>query len=58
MKRKHLALFCALTLAAATSFSLLCCGGCAGTKAAAEKNAAVGDACPTALRNVEVRQTE
>ena len=58
MKRKHLALFCALTLAAATSFSLLGCGGCAGTKAAAEKNAAVGDACPTALRNVEVRQTE
>ena len=32
MKRNHVALLCALALTAATSFSLLGCGGCSGTK--------------------------
>ncbi|MDD4702071.1 MAG: hypothetical protein PHI96_07610, partial [Desulfovibrio sp.] len=58
MKRKHIALFCALTLAAATSFSLLGCGGCAGTKPATENTATQGDVKHNALRDVEVRQAE
>ncbi|MBB5142721.1 tetratricopeptide repeat protein [Desulfovibrio intestinalis] len=58
MKRKHIALFCALTLAAATSFSLLGCGGCAGTKTAAEKGATAEEVNYSALRHVEVRQPE
>lgn len=32
MKRNHVALLCALALTAATSFSLLGCGGCSGTR--------------------------
>ena len=32
MKRKTIALLCALALAATTSLSLLGCGGCAGNK--------------------------
>lgn len=58
MKRKHIALFCALALAAVTSFSLLGCGGCAGTKAATEKTSTQGDAQNSALRDVEVRVPE
>ena len=32
MKRNHVALLCALALTAATSFSLLGCGGCSGAR--------------------------
>ena len=56
MKRKNIALLCALILVAATSLSLLGCGGCAGTKAVADQGQTEEDAA--AWRGVEVRQSE
>ena len=38
MKRNHVALLCALALAATTSFSLLGCGGCSGARHQASQN--------------------
>ena len=56
MKRKNIALLCALIMAAATSFSLLGCGGCAGTKTPADQSQAKESSA--ALRDVEVQQSE
>lgn len=56
MKRKNIALLCALIMAAATSFSLLGCGGCAGTKAPADQSQA--EESSAVLRDVEIRQSE
>lgn len=69
MKRNHVALLCALALAAATSFSLLGCGGCSGVRRqAAEKSdtPSAESAAPSAtakaqqhdLRGVSLRPVE
>lgn len=69
MKRNHVALLCALALAAATSFSLLGCGGCSGVRHQAEKNqktpvaekaapAAAGASSGNELRGVSLRPVE
>ncbi len=69
MKRNHVALLCALALTAATSFSLLGCGGCSGARhQAADKSdtPAAETAAPTAtakaqkfdLKGVSLRPVE
>jgi len=69
MKRNHVALLCALALTAATSFSLLGCGGCSGTRhQAADKSdaPAAESAAPAVslkaqqpdLKGVSLRPTE
>lgn len=69
MKRNHVALLCALALAATASFSLLGCGGCSGVRHQAEKDqkkTVAAQAAPTAaanpaqpeLRGVSVRPVE
>ena len=71
MKRNHVALLCALALAATTSLSLLGCGGCSGVRHQAEKDqkktvaekalpaaAAVATPAQQELRGVSVRPTE
>ena len=67
MKRKTIALLCALALAATTSLSLLGCGGCAGNKpqgaqtsgqSAAEDKPAPLQKEPASLQDVPVRPLE
>ena len=69
MKRNHVALLCALALTAATSFSLLGCGGCSGARhQAADKSdePAAESAAPAAtakaqkfdLKGVSLRSVE
>lgn len=69
MKRNHVALLCALALTAATSFSLLGCGGCSGARhQTAEKSdtSAAESAAPSAtakaqqhdLKGVSLRPVE
>ncbi len=69
MKRNHVALLCALALTAATSFSLLGCGGCSGAhhQAADKSDAPTAEApAPTAtaktqkfdLKGVSLRPVE
>ena len=67
MKRKTIALLCALALAATTSLSLLGCGGCAGNKpqsgqtsgqSAVEEKPAPLQKEPASLQDVPVRPLE